>query len=293
MKAKKTSLRSVPVLVHVFVPILILILLFCMMAADSSFAASGGSGAPNLVDQADLVTAEEESNLLETLEEISGRQQLDVVIVTAYTLNGKSPADYADDFFEENGYGFGEDRDGVLLLISMEDRDWWISTTGYGVTAFTDAGMEYLSEQFLPALQDGNYAKAFTRFAELCDDFITQAKSGVPYDIENMPKAPFNLAWNIFAAIVIGLIVAAIATSVMKGQLKTVLHQAMAENYVKNDSMKVTESRDLFLYHQVVRQRKQEEQESKSESRSRSQSGGSTTHTSSSGTTHGGTGGKF
>ena len=30
------------------------------------------------------------------------------------------------DFFDYNGFGIGPDADGILLMISMEDRDWEI-----------------------------------------------------------------------------------------------------------------------------------------------------------------------
>lgn len=256
-------------------------LLLCMVVVIPTFAASD---LPRLVDNADLLSAGEESALLAKLNEISERQQTDVVVVTADTLDGKTPMDYADDFYDYNGYGFGADKDGVLLLVSLEDRDWWMSTTGYGITAITDAGIEYISEKFLSDLSDGDYADAFTTYAELCDDFFTQARSGQPYDTGHMPKQPFNIARNLLIALIVGFVIALLATGVMKGKLKTVRFQSAASNYVKANSMNVTESRDMFLYTHVDRRAKPKDTDSSS---------GSGTHTSSSGSTHGGGGGKF
>ena len=241
-----------------------------------------------VVDMAELLSDSEKTALLSKLDEISERQKLDIVVLTVNTLDGKTPRDYADDFYDYNGYGFGENKDGILLLVSMEDRDWWISTTGYGITALTDAGIEYISKKFLSDLSDGDYAQAFTTYAELCDQFITQAKTGEPYDIGNMPKEPFNVAWNILVAFVIGLVVAFVVTNIMKKQLKTVQLKSEANNYVKANSMILTENRDLFLYNQVSRRARPKETDNSSGS-----SGGSSTHTSSSGSSHGGGGGKF
>ena len=136
-----------------------------------------------VVDMAELLSDSEKTALLSKLDEISERQQADIVVVTADTLDKKTPMEYADDFYDYNGYGFGENNDGVLLLVSMEDRDWYISTCGYGITAITDAGIEYISDKFLSDLSDGNYAEAFSTYAELCDEFFTQAKTGQPYDV--------------------------------------------------------------------------------------------------------------
>lgn len=214
------------------------------------------------------------------------RQKMDIVIVTAKTLNGADPTAYADDFYDYNGYGYGNNRDGLLLLISMEkeNRVWYISTTGYGITAFTDAGIQYIGNKLKEPLSDEDYAAAFNTFAELCDDFITKARTGTPYDSSNMPKEPMKRGW-ILVAIIVGFILSFITVGNMKGKLKTVRFQPAANSYMKAGSMNITESRDMFLYNTVTRTAKPKANDSDSE--------GSSTHTSSSGSTHGGGGGSF
>lgn len=260
-----------------FITLLTLIQAFPALAAD---------GMPRLVDGADLLSHSEEAALLGKLDEISKRQKADIVVVTAGSLEGKTPMEYADDFYDDNGYGFGEEKDGILFLVSMEKRDWYISTTGYGITAFTDAGLEYMSEKFLGSLSKGEYALAFTVYAELCDDFITQARTGRPYDVNYLPKEPFRFARNLAIATGAAFVISLIITAVMKGKLKTVRGQSVANSYVKAGSMQLTRKNDLFLYRHVDRRAKPKNNASAS-------SGGSRTHVSSSGARHGGRGGKF
>lgn len=251
------------------------VLLLCLFAALPVFAEGA---APRLVDGADYLTDAEEAALLSKLDDISTRQGMDVVIVTAPTLDGKDITPFADDFYDENGYR----PDGILLLIADLEREWAISTAGYGITAFTDAGQEYLTEQFLGDLSDGQYAAAFDTYAALCDGFITQAKAGSPYDVDTLPKEPFSVGGSLAISLIIGFVAALIATGIMKGKLKSVHAQVAASQYVKPGSLKVTESRELFLYRQMqVRKREKDEE------------GGSSTHKSSSGRTHGGSKGKF
>lgn len=260
--------------------------IFCILFAliiSISAAAAFAADMPRLADNAGLLSDSEKSEVLETLDKISERQEADIVIVTTDALGGKTPESYADDFYDYNGYGYGSEHDGMLLLVSTEDNDWQISTCGFAMTAVTDDGIAYISEKFLPYMKDGDYAKAFTVYAELCDEFIGQAKTGHPYGGANMPKEPFNTPVCLAVAFGIGIAVSLIATGIMRSKLKSVKKQSAAASYVKANSMNITESRDIFLYNTT----------SRSEKTQTSSSGSSSSHTSSSGRTHGGGGGKF
>lgn len=261
-------------------------LLLCIMPAVSAFAAGD---MPRLVDEADLIPDGDEAELLGKLDEISERQQVDVVVLTVNSLEGMSPEEYADDFYDYNGYGFGDGRDGILFLISMGEREMCMSTTGYGITAFTDAGQDYIYDQIMTYIKDGDYATAFTIFATQCDGFITQARTGEAYDVDNLPQEPFSVLGALIIAVGIGFIVSLIATGIMRLQLHSVYSQSAADSYMIKDSLKVTRSNDLFLYRQVERREKPKEEEQEKTS----SQGGSTTHVSSSGTTHGGSSRKF
>lgn len=260
-------------IIPIIVTALFLLFPFCtVQAAEES----------RLVDLADLLSEEEESRILQKLNEISERQKIDLVIVTTDSLEGKYARDFADDYYDYHGYGMGEDKDGVLLLVAMESRDWWISTTGFGSTAFTDRGIQYISEQFLPDLSEGEYEKAFTLYAQWCDRFLTQAYSGEAYDVGNMPKEGFSFGMWIGISILVGVAAAFISVSVMKNGMKSVQSVQGARNYVRGDGLKLDMAKDRFLYVHTSREKLPEPSQ-----------GGSSTHRSSSGTTHGGGGGKF
>ncbi len=264
---------------------LVFALVLCLCTAAPALAVQDGFLNENVrvQDSAELLTESEESTLAAKLDEIRIRQKVDVVVVTTKTLNGQTPQAYADDYFDYNGFGYGENRDGVLLLISIEESDWYISTHGYAITAFTGAGIKYIGEQMQGELSNGDFSGAFDTFAGLSDEFITQAKEGNPYDTSNMPKEPLSLIW-IPISIAIGVVLALIIVGCMKGKLKTVRSQAAANSYIKEGSLNITDSQDLFLYNNVTRTAKPKDNSS---------GGGSSTHTSSSGSTHGGGGGKF
>ena len=239
-------------------------------------------------DSAEVLTEDEDSELEASLEELSVRQSFDVIIATIDSLESEgctSMEEYADDLYDYCQFGYGENRDGVLLLISTGDRKWHISTCGYGITAFTDAGIQYLGEQMTPDMADGDYAAAFRTFVQWSDAYIDAARSGHPYDVKNLPREPLSPMYLVLA-VGIGLVLAWVIVGVMKSRLRSVAFQENAASYVREGSMNLTNSRELFLYRDVHRTERPKESSS-------SDSGGSSTHTSSSGTTHGGGGGSF
>lgn len=245
-------------------------------------------GVPLVVDGAEMLSSTEVGALASRLGEISRRQSCDVAVVTTMSTGGKGMMAYADDYFDNNGYGIGSARSGILLLVKMGKDghgEYWMSTRGYGITAFTDAGISYIGEEVARKLKEREYAGAFDVFAENCDLFLTRARNGKPYDTGNMPKGAFLTPDTVMIAVAVGFALALIAVLAMKGQLKSVRFQAAASDYMKRNSLNVTESKDIYLYSTVSRHARP-----KSNS---SSGGGSRTHTSSSGARHGGGGGKF
>lgn len=260
---------------------------------------------PRVVDNADLLNDSEEKALESRIKALIDKYDFDIVIVTTDTIDGKTPMEYADDYYDYEGYGAGVERDGVLLLISMADRDWWISTRGYGITAFTDYGIDKAGEIFVSYLSNAKYSQGFEKFLNVTEDYLTAAKQGKPYDINNIyltkeeaEKERIRLEKenkkqfyaSIIGCFVIGFVAALITVLVFKSQLKSVKFQSGAAHYEVAGSMNLTRSNDVFLYKNVSRRRREE---SSGGGGGGSSGGGSSTHTSSSGATHGGGGGKF
>ena len=123
-----------------------------------------------------LLTESENAEVLALLDEVSERQGMDIAILTVDAVEeGLTVEEDATEWYEYLGYG----DDGVMLYISMAEGDWYYLTKGFGITAITDAGIDYISEKFLPALSDGDFAGAFKAYIKYTDEFITQAKTGV------------------------------------------------------------------------------------------------------------------
>ena len=264
----------------------VLLSVLVILTVLSPFPVTAADELTFMVDDAGLLSADDAASIESQLTDLGQKYDMHYVIVTDDDPNISSAMEAADDFFDYNGYGTGDDRSGVLLYINMSTRDVWISTRGFGITAFTDAGIEYILDQLVDGLGDEAYYETFETYVALCDDFTEQAKNGTPYDVDHMPEEPFPWIGGLIMCMALGAIVGLIYVLVLRGQLKSVAPNESAADYMVKGSMHVTGSREFFLYRTVSKTERPKENSSGG-------GGGSTTHTSSSGATHGGGGRKF
>jgi len=75
-----------------------------------------------VVDMAGILTLSEQQEIASRFTEFSESLKTDASVVLVADTGDLTAEAYADDFFDYGGYGYGEDRDGILLLI----------VTGYG-----------------------------------------------------------------------------------------------------------------------------------------------------------------
>ena len=273
----------------------LLICLPCTALADSDTL---------LFDYAGLLSGDEADSIAAALEDASREYGMTVAILTVDSLDGKSAEEYADDFYDDHGLGEGEDGDGLLLLVSMSERKWHISTKGYAIYAFPDFYLDSIGDDITPFLADGDCYSAFDTFIEDCRYYLAEDMEDEGYEDrrDNYSDEDFydfsgvetnsgpRMIW-IPIAIGVGLVVALIAMSIMKRGMKSVKMQSTAADYVRAGSFSLSESRDVFLYTTVSKTPRPKDDD---------QQGGigaggnfSSTHMSGGGSVHGGSGGSF
>jgi uncharacterized protein len=258
-----------------------------------------------IVDRANLFTEDEIAALEAKAQAITDRYGMDVVIVTVHNTEGTDVTNYADDYFDEGGYGIGPDHSGVLFLLSMEDRRWAISTCGDAIYALTDYGLEEMFDYIRADLAANRFYEAFDTYLDRLPEFFRAYENGSPIDgrpnqghdgpgyidpadRENIvhydpdPDAG-DYVRILLVSLIIGAAVGGIAILVMRGQMNTARAQSGATNYLVDGSYQLRRVQDIFLYSRVTKR-----------PRPKSNSGGgSSTHTSSMGRSHGGRSGGF
>lgn len=248
--------------------ILILPLFFLLPA----FAQDSG---PRIIDHAGLLTPEEKQILEDLSYQFCIENSLDAVILTVNDLGGKSISVLTDDFYDQNGFGVGTDYSGLILVVSMAERELYISTCGEAILRLNDVELDSIIGEISYELSDGNYFGAFVTFFDGVERNLDQ-DSG-PVSTEESPRV------NWLLSLLVGAVTAAIAVMVMAGTMNTKKRQYSAGDYVREGSYDLKNRQDIFLYSNVSKVKREQN----------NSSGGTGVHRSSAGRSHGGRGGRF
>lgn len=247
-----------------------LLLCLALIFALSGHALALDLGPGSIVDDAQLLTVEQEETLRDLATQIYEETNILVVIVTTNSLNGKSAQAYADDFYDQNYYNTYPD--GVLLLINMDSREWHISTCGKGIRYLSDSDLDHLSVAMLGYLRENRFYDAFTAYLNVLPTYLEGAGTS--------EKDSGAIVRIILVSLVVGSAVGGITILIMRGQMNTAKAQTNAANYLVGGSYQLKKHVDIFLYSRVTKTRIP-------------QNNGSSTHRSSGGVRHGGRGGRF
>lgn len=150
--------------------------------------------------------------------------------------------------------GTGSSGDGILLVMSMKERDYDIMAHGsLGNYAFTDYGKSKLADSFLSYFADGEWYKGFSAYLNKVDRFLQAAAEGNPVDIGSGRIKEHKLPLSIAAGLIFGMIVALISCLVMKSGMKSVHLARIASNFIADNGVNIAIQKDMFTHNTVVR----------------------------------------
>ncbi len=218
-------------------------------------------------DDAGLLNQNEVSKLDATLQNISKEYNAEIHVVTISSMDGGDIDEFQHFLYDQMGFGYGENHDGVLLLVCMDPREYRILSNGFAGTAIDTDAIDSICDVIVSDLSDGNYYDAFDAFAQQCKYYLDGYVNGFPFDAGT----------SFLVAVGVGLLVAVVVTSIFKGQLKSVRKQAAANAYVKPGSLQLTQTGDFFMYSNITKTERQQSSSSSGSSggSSRSTGGGS------------------
>ncbi|MFR4068578.1 MAG: TPM domain-containing protein [Oscillospiraceae bacterium] len=232
--------------------------IICLLAAlllllGLSVSASAAVYA-NVIDTAELLSESEAEALDARCSELEQTYGCGVYLMTVDDYTAYYSADsiesFAESVFLDLGLGAGEEQDGVLLVLSMAERDYDICAHGtIGNRAFTDYGKGVLAERwFLEPFSRDDWSGGFAAFLDGCEEYLRMDAEGAPFDQGTDPERLGDLAvvkWLV--VILVPLLTALVVCLVMKGKMKSARLQTQADAYITQDSLRLTRQDDRYI----------------------------------------------
>jgi len=230
-------------------------------------------------DYAQVLTPSEEETLKNNIDNYIRNYDMDMALVTVKYHTKKDTMNYADDFYDYNGFGIGTNNDGVIFVIDFTFgyTDIWMSTTGKAINFYTDSRIDNILDKVALNKNNGYYA--------MLDAFIKEssyyASLGIPtINTNNNNTINKNRRFNFTKITIISFVISSLIVLFLALKNKMVKAATTASEYLNKDSIKITLRNDVFLTTHTSSVR----------INNSSSSGGSSTHRSSSGRSHGGGG---
>ncbi len=215
-------------------------------------------------DVADMLSYDQWRELEDRAAEISETHNCGVyfAFVEDYTETG------ADDIYEaaysayhSSKLGMGEDRDGIIVVLSMKERDYAMFVYGeYGEYAFSEYGCEQLEGEFLSYFGNDDWYGGVSAYLEACDEYLTLADEGKPVRA--------NAMWGICLGVVLSFMVSGAVCTKLKKKMVNVQEKTEANAYVTAGGLALTEQSDIYTHTTETRTKKEKSSSGGSVSRS-------------------------
>ncbi len=251
--------------------------------------------AAHVTDDARLFSDQERAYLEQRAAEISEKYNFGVYIVTLdnyLNYHGSSNIEkFTMNYYDENGFGYGDDKAGTILLLSMAKRDYDLDfNSDRANEIFTYSGREQMKSRFLAYFRQNDFYGGFDEYLSTCEEYLQAAADGTPvgasddvpdgywdnytdYDNERLP---------LWIALIPGAIAAILAGVLTSIPMHSAKKKQDADVYCVPGSLDIRRRSDMFLHRSVTRTPRETESSSSS----------SDSHNYSSGS-HSGSSGKF
>ncbi len=223
-------------------------------------------------DTESLLDDAEWAELEEKAQSVSEDHTCGIYVVTMYDysqINEEGAFYAAADIYHSNELGIGEGSDGVLLLLSMKERDYGLYVYGdRAQEAFGEYAQTELEDVFLDNFAEDDWYGGFLDYITTCDEYLQLAEAGTPVtEPELGPVGAF------LTAFIIAGVISIIICLLLLLKMRSVKKAARADRYMTG-GIKLSAQEDRYINTTVTRRKIERQSSSSSSSSHRSSSGG-------------------
>lgn len=196
-------------------------------------------------DHSHMLTDTQRAELEAQAKEISLRHGCGVYVafVDDFTEYGGGNDVYKTTYqlYHANELGMGENRDGIIILLSMNERNYAMFVYGKNAEyAFNKYGQEQLENAFLGYFGDNDWYGGASHYLDTCDEYLTLAEEGDPVRKNTLPMYLIVVAASCAISGFICLM--------LKWKMQTVHKKVEADEYVAAGGLTLTKQYDRYTH---------------------------------------------
>lgn len=255
-----------------------------------------------VIDDAKLFSSGEIAQMNQVIERIEKDHQVDMVVLSTYAVPDDYSEsmhrirDYADDFYDNGGYGMGEDFSGMLILLDMNNRAMWLSTGGVMMEYINDSREETILDDAYYYLTSGRYGEAIIAALNRTYRYMEKGRAEGTFLYDEVTGKRLSGIYNaltsgeMMIAACAGIGAAAILWLTVSGSYNL---SGSTYSYDRGANTSITLTKDDEVFVRQFSRRALRNTGSHGGSGGGGRSGGSGVHRSSAGRSHGGGGRRF
>ena len=213
-----------------------------LQAGDGS-EISAYSGKIWLEDGAGIFSAEDKQALRDQLDQIREEKGIDTVIVTVDDLQGETIGNLADAYLENGGYGYGSEKNAILLMICHTQYYDTIHISLQGETVqycFSDERIERMLNDINQDIDSERYARGARAFLE----YVSVIMNVDPDVWVRRPVTAERAYEWLVGSVMIGAIVVLVVWLVKRRKTPMAVH---AKDYLVKDSINIISQEDTLV----------------------------------------------
>lgn len=218
----------------------------------------------SVVDTAEVFSSYQKKALTEKIQQLEQKYKIRIGINFFKDIDDEDIDTVANERLRKY-YGDGQNG-GIVLTVDMVYRKWNIALDAklnQRILSYSDVA--YLHDEFYDKLHNDDYYGAANAYLASVDELLNYyEQNGTPYD-RSQEFDPISLAVAVGIAIVLGVVI----REWLIGSMSNVKFASEARDYLKRETVRLTEQRDTYLYTNITRRTK-----SKSSSGGGGRSGG-------------------
>lgn len=246
-----------------------------------------------VTDEAGLLTASQRKYLENRAAEISGTYRIGVyIVILPDYLDYDGAGDFESfsmDYFDEHSLGFGEDNAGIMLLLSMAERDYDLDVNSIRARGiFTEPALDDLEDAFLPDFRRDNFYSGFSNYLTKCEKIMIRGERENSIGYISNPDDAMGIDTNsgiflpqgyiggadgptgivvyqrvngemLLIASIIGAVAALLMGLLLCSPMKSAKQKRDADQYVARGGLNLRRRSDMFLHRTVSRRPRQSE----------------------------------